>query len=240
MLPTDSAPTPRPGGWKTAGWLGGVIVAFAVVTGLAEWIAFLLELTPIGSALCVQVSIFLLPLAFAAADGGGVRSLGLAGSFHRRDIGIVLGLVFLHLVGSTVTSLYLTFLGVISTEGSPASGVFSTFGSLDLSQFVLIWIGMVFLSGMGEEMLFRGYLITRMEQRGLSATTCVVLSALLFGLVHWPGYGLWLALSKALWFGIPTGIYFWKRRSLWPLVAIHMVVNGVGFGLLYLVQRFAM
>lgn len=215
------------------------MVIFLLVTGAAEWLAFALRIPPPGSAFFVQIAIFALPLLFAAMDGGGIRSLGLAGSFRLRDLSIVVGLVLLHLVGSTLTSFYLTLSGALDSGTLPATGVLDSFGTFALGPFLLIWVGLVFLSGMGEEMLFRGYLITRLERQGFSATASVLVSALLFGLVHWPGYGLWLSLSKAFWFGIPAGLYFSRRRSLWPLVAMHMVVNGVGFGLLYAAQRLA-
>lgn len=237
MLETDPALTPRPTNGKPLAWLIGLLVAFPTITFLAGGLAHRLGLGLVGGILFQQGAILLLPLCFAALDGGGVRSLGLAGAFRLRDLPLIFGLVLLHLVGSAVTTFSLGRAGLSVVDAAPAVELFSLLGALDPRSFLLIWAGTVLLSGLGEEMLFRGYLITRLERQGLSVHASVLLSALLFGLAHWPGYGFWLSLSKGFWFGVPAGFLFARRRSLWPTVVMHMIVNGVGFGALYLVQR---
>jgi membrane protease YdiL (CAAX protease family) len=219
-------------------WLVGLVVAFFAIQFLASWIAFTMKLSPLASASVTQAGIMLVAFAFAVADGGGVRSLGLIAPWKGYDAAVIPGVLLLHIVGSIFTVVILIAAGLYNPEaGQGAVNTFSTFGDLDMGSMTLSALGLSLQAGIGEEVLFRGYLITRLERAGLKWWACILLSALVFGLVHVPGYGWAASLPKAIWLGIPTAAYFWFRRNLGPLMVAHTVLDFSLFMLLGLILR---
>ena len=73
-----------------------------------------------------------------------------------------------------------------------------------------------------EEVLFRGVILGGFLQR-YSPRKAILGSAVLFALAH---LNLW-QLVPALVLGLFTGWVFSRTRSLWPVLAIHMVHNAV-------------
>jgi membrane protease YdiL (CAAX protease family) len=73
-----------------------------------------------------------------------------------------------------------------------------------------------------EEMIYRGYAITRLRSR-FSLTAAILISCLFFGLLHW-GQGPWGILKTALAGGFFAGVYVW-RGSLWAPVVGHCLSN---------------
>ena len=109
-------------------------------------------------------------------------------------------------------------------------------GSLPM---LLLWLGIVWTAAaFGEEMFFRGFLITRASAlfRGvpLASAFAVLLPALLFGLGHFYYQGLrGLVMTTAI--GIAFGAAFLLlKRNLWPLVLVHGVIDTINFIALYL------
>jgi len=226
---------------RTLVWLGLMVAAFFVVPlGLSQ-LGLALHVAPLAATGFGQVGVLAVALFFAYADGGGIRSLGLSGKWLSYDAGVIAGVVAFHYFGSFVTGYALLATGVLKNEtvqNSGAGKLFSSLGNYAPGSFFLSMLALVILVGFAEEMLFRGYIITRLERLGVPAWGCILISALVFGLAHWPGYGLALSISKAFWLGIPTGAYFYYRRNLGPLVVAHAVIDFSGLGLAYIVTRF--
>ncbi len=64
-----------------------------------------------------------------------------------------------------------------------------------------------------------------------------VVTGILFGLAHW-GYGL--SFIPLIVLGIVLGLLYRATHSLWPCIAVHMVLNGtsmLGLGLGILIER---
>ena len=80
------------------------------------------------------------------------------------------------------------------------------------------------LAPISEELFFRGFLFAGLRQR-LSLWPAVVISGLLFGLVHAPS-GITTVIPLALLGGILAWFYAYNG-SLWPSVFMHMVNNGL-------------
>jgi membrane protease YdiL (CAAX protease family) len=224
--------------WKQVLWLVGMCAAFLGASYGAGLLARQLRLDILPSVSVGQLAIMLVPLVFAWADGGGFRNLGLIARWQAVDFGAMVGILAVHLIGSGITAVVLQAAGLLDTENMEAMTVFAEFGKMPAGSF----LGMAFLlalqAGLGEELLFRGYLVTRLERLGLGAWPCIILSGLIFGLIHVPsGYGFLPSLSKAIWFGIPTGAYFWYRRNLGPLVLVHFFVDFVSFMTLYMAMK---
>lgn len=103
----------------------------------------------------------------------------------------------------------------------------------NLQQY-LILIALSWISaGFGEEMFFRGFVITRLQTAfnptKLASAFAVLLAALLFGYVHFYYQGL-AGLVNASVIGLIFGTFFLLyKRNLWPLVLAHGFINSLGF-----------
>lgn len=224
--------------WRQAGWLGLMAVAFVAVSIAAELLTYWLKLPMLPGTAVLQGGILLVGLTFAWADGGGIRRLGLRGEWKGYDAAIIPGLIGINLVGSTITTLLLQGTDAMNMEDQPITHVLKDLTRYEPGEFLLIAAALMLLVGLAEELLFRGYLITRLERMGLSKWPCILISALIFGMIHLPGYNLAASVSKALWFGIPTAFFFWHRRNLGPLVIAHALMNFMGFVLVYVVLKY--
>jgi membrane protease YdiL (CAAX protease family) len=217
-----------------------MVAGFFVMNAIAHAISRRLHLAPLISASVVQLAIFLVAVIFALADGGGFRSLGVFTRWKPYDFAAVPGVIIVHVVGSIITYVLMAGTGTMSPDSMDVMSLFKEFGHLSFGQFAAIGGLLALQAGIGEELLFRGYLITRLERLGLGAFWCIVLSGMIFGLIHVPsGYGWIASISKGIWFGIPTGVYFWYRRNLGPLMAGHALMDFLGFVALYAMLKLA-
>lgn len=102
----------------------------------------------------------------------------------------------------------------------------------NVSELCIIIFVIVFMAGILEEMLFRGFLLVSLEQSG-DITKAVMLTAFVFSFFHyvwiiWP----W-AFIQILMLGVVLGVLAWKSDSIVPAVIIHMVNNAAKLIFLY-------
>jgi membrane protease YdiL (CAAX protease family) len=88
--------------------------------------------------------------------------------------------------------------------------------------FLIIVFSAVFLAAVCEEMLFRGFLQTSFEQ-SFDVTKAVMLTALLFGVVH---FNPWWTIQLII-FGVFLGVLSWKSKSIIPSMIVHGLNNGL-------------
>lgn len=142
-------------------------------------------------------------------------------------------LVFDNLVRSVTTPLIVTWTGAnphLDTQ---------TFAALrgDLSTFLIVIPSVWLFAALGEEFLFRGYLLTRLAEimgKGRIAwALAIVGQAAVFGLSHW--YQGPVGMVPIGLGAIVTGIAVtaWGR-NLWPAIVAHGLIDTLGFTLLYL------
>lgn len=81
---------------------------------------------------------------------------------------------------------------------------------------------------LSEELVFRKLAMRWLEQAGRTQTQILVISALLFSLIHW-GSGLGRLLSTFV-FGLIYMAAYLRLRRLWPLVLAHWFVDFAAFG----------
>ncbi len=76
-----------------------------------------------------------------------------------------------------------------------------------------------------EELLYRGYILNRVNER-YGRLWGILISSGLFTLMHAmnPGFGLTDALQCIL-FSILTGIYVFERGEIWGVIALHTIWN---------------
>ena len=80
--------------------------------------------------------------------------------------------------------------------------------------------------GFGEELLYRGYLITRLKQLFSSDFQVLILSSLIFGSVH--AYQGLPGMAMTALFGLAFGFLFMRTRTLWPLAVAHAGEDLIG------------
>lgn len=102
----------------------------------------------------------------------------------------------------------------------------------------LLWLGIVWTSAaFGEEMFFRGFLITRLEAvfRGIPIGTIlsVLIPALIFGYGHFYYQG-WSGLVMTGVIGLIFGSFFLiYKHNLWPLIIFHGLFDTLGMTAMY-------
>ncbi len=123
---------------------------------------------------------------------------------------------------------------------TPPSGVEERFGNVEGNlALYLLWLGIVWTAAaFGEEMFFRGYLVTRLtslfEGAPLGALLAVALSALLFGSGHIYYQGLrGFIITGAIGVALGTAFLLMKR-NLWPLVILHGAIDTATFTVTFL------
>lgn len=127
-------------------------------------------------------------------------------------------------------------MGLTRTD---TGGVEARWGSVEGNlPMLLLWLAIVWTSAaFGEEMFFRGFMVTRLAD-GLAGVPgrlaiAVILPALIFGYGHYYYQGLFGLVMTGL-IGLAFGIAFLLlRRNLWPLVLIHGVIDTLNFVALY-------
>ena len=94
----------------------------------------------------------------------------------------------------------------------------------------LILAAVSLIVGFGEELVFRGYILSRWRAMSGSATQAVAVSAILFAIVH-AYQGLTGILHAAL-LGFIYGLAFLYMRRLWPLVIAHALMDFISLSAL--------
>ena len=130
-------------------------------------------------------------------------------------------------------------LGFWDADAEPV-GVADRFAGIEGNLSVyLTWMAVIWTSAaFGEEMFFRGFLITRFERvvAGIpfAVGAAVILAALIFGAGHFYYQGIrGLVVVAAI--GVVIGsLFLLYKRNLWPLILAHGLVDTLGMTARYL------
>lgn len=120
---------------------------------------------------------------------------------------------------------------------------FARFGFLKNAPMLSDWslfriaaaLGVGITAGFGEEVMFRGFVMTQARDAGLPTWLQVVLAAVLFGMAHggWGALGshfdlggaIGATVSTAILGAVLAGVYLLGRRSLMPVVFAHAMID---------------
>jgi membrane protease YdiL (CAAX protease family) len=124
--------------------------------------------------------------------------------------------------------------------GTPEGPDMSKYNYLQGNTMMLVisLIGSYIVATFGEEVVYRGFLITRLEElfglsKSLSLIAALVLSSIIFGLAHFE-WGL-TGMVQTTGMGAALGIsYLLVRRQLWPLILAHGYMDTILMVQLYL------
>ncbi|MBX3478473.1 MAG: CPBP family intramembrane metalloprotease [Brevundimonas sp.] len=103
----------------------------------------------------------------------------------------------------------------------------------------LMWLAIVWTAAaFGEEMFFRGYLISRLREvfpgHRLGAIPAVIIPALIFGYGHFYYQGLRGAVVTGA-IGLAFGTMFLLfKRNLWPLILLHGLIDTLTFTAIFM------
>lgn len=91
-----------------------------------------------------------------------------------------------------------------------------------LGDWLILIVAAVFLAGLFEEMLFRGFLQNALEEK-MDITRAVLATAFIFSLFHINPW--WLVQIVLL--GVILGVMAWKSNSIFPSALVHGINNGI-------------
>ncbi len=97
---------------------------------------------------------------------------------------------------------------------------------------VVVFIGLVVLPPLTEEILMRGFLFTGLKSK-LPVITAAIVTSILFAAAHLqPGSGAPLLWAAAVDTFVLSMVLVWLRQKtgrLWASIALHMLKNGIAF-----------
>jgi len=89
----------------------------------------------------------------------------------------------------------------------------------------LLWLGLSITAAIGEETIFRGYILTRLYRAFGCWTPAVALSVTGFGLAHL--YQGWVGVILTAAYGLLFSLVYIRRQSLWPCIVAHFLQDAI-------------
>lgn len=91
---------------------------------------------------------------------------------------------------------------------------------------VLVFVALVVVTPLAEEILFRGFIYSRLRHYGVGVVVSAVLTSVLFGLVHqqWN-----VALDTFLLSLVMIYVMEFRKRNLWVAIGMHSIKNCIAF-----------
>lgn len=161
-------------------------------------------------------------LAFLAHRKGG----GFLAAFGLRRPKLIMSTLMTFAALLSVWSFSLLYRAIALQLGwsppvSDSPSLTVLFGS-DATGLLLTVLMVVLVGPFVEELLFRGVLLTALDER-LGGVVAILLSAPVFAILH----GSVWSFVPLTFLGIALGWLTVSRRSLWPAVVLHAAYNGV-------------
>jgi len=147
-----------------------------------------------------------------------LRSIGIK-SMEKIDFFYGFIILFIQLALLFFTDFFVNLLGLTS-QSAETSRV------LLLPIYLQLFI--VITAGITEEIIFRGYLIERLNLLSKNLIISGIISYILFVIFHIPFWGLGGAIQIAFW-TIPITIYYIKRRNLTTCILVHLAYDATIF-----------
>lgn len=214
------------------------IVAVLAIMSATKWIADSFQIIGAGSIAMwagILVSIF-----FMKRRGLNLFSLGLKLPKGRREwifnlslalVGIIMVILFMVFILDPI----ITKLGIETPPDSHDRFAFFLGKPILFISYIIlvVWFG----AALGEELLFRGFILNRLSDlfgtNKLGWSLALFLHAILFGTLHaYQGIpGIIGTAIVALIFG---AIYLLAKRSFFPLILAHGIINTISLSAYYL------
>jgi membrane protease YdiL (CAAX protease family) len=208
-------------------WLMGVIPQALGVTPVA--LPPVLDLLPIG-----HIAVVVVVAAALWACRRSFRGYLALEPLQWRDVGRGIGYGLLgYVVMWVVTGLVALLVSALGVAVSPPALPIleMPFNAQVLPILVSLWVGMVIAAPIAEEILYRGLLYRGLAASRLGVPGAIVLTSVLFGLLHYPGFG-WPRVVITGVFGLVVGWVRWRTASTSVSIVAHATTNLVGITIL--------
>lgn len=196
--------------------------------------------TTIGAALgyCIALVIAIGLKPLITKQKPDKKTLGISRLPSWMDIGLgILSVLPYYLLAGVVVWLGISVLKVIDPSVGQQIAFTSVYARID---YAVAFITFVVLAPLAEELLFRGYLLGGLSEKG-SRWLAVIVTAVVFGLLHAPGFtesGIvwqWGAAADTFALGIIAGSLRVVTKNIWAGVILHAIKNAVAFYFLFIV-----
>jgi membrane protease YdiL (CAAX protease family) len=131
---------------------------------------------------------------------------------------------------------------MVNVVGRPQSADMTQYNYLqgNLSLLLVSLAGVYIVSSFGEEVIYRGFLMTRLERifggnTRSAAIFALATSSIIFGLAHYKWGAMGIVQSTCMGFAMGASFLLVKRR-LWPLILAHALMDTLLLVPLYLAQ----
>ncbi|UCE12360.1 MAG: CPBP family intramembrane metalloprotease, partial [Candidatus Heimdallarchaeota archaeon] len=228
--------------------LSGTIAVFALVTALIAEIFVItsdadITLINLLVNLIAQISSIAIFLVFHQSKRVEPEEKDIPLGNHWLTTYLVYSLILVVTFLTAFIDSFLESLGL--PEKSPYEAIEPTLDLIDNPLFYILFFGtLVFGAAIWEELVFRRAFIPFLERRGMGTFWVLLVSSLLFSLMHTPTDLLSGSIRFAIihFFNTFTGgfalgfLYMRTRKIIWPII-LHGVINGVaGVGMVGIVR----
>ena len=156
-------------------------------------------------------------------EGASRKILGLERSPRWSDIGWgIVGLIAAF-VGAVIVLWLTPYLMPWVNVSEPQNLGVSPLGSGP--EMALVFLVLVVVGPIIEEVVFRGYLYGRLRQQRIAFWPTTLIVSALFALAHWQ----WNVALDVFVLSIIMCVLRQKTGSLWPSIVVHMLKNGIAF-----------
>ncbi|MEG1886796.1 MAG: type II CAAX endopeptidase family protein [Oscillospiraceae bacterium] len=166
------------------------------------------------------ISVILMTIPFIILTKSSNISLSSAVSLKKVSYGLLFALVAIafgfNAIGNIATNLFASAMGAVGI--TPVAPPFDL--SNDLMGFLLSIVCIGVFPALVEEFAFRGVILSILKKR-FSPTSSIIISAVVFGLVH----GNLVQIPFALLMGLAFGYITVYSGSLWPAIIAHFLNN---------------
>ena len=208
--------------WTVREVLFGILAA-VLLSGGVIWIAF--QWPNSGSFVMAAYELaYLLPvIVILLVKKAKLESVGLR-PFSLKNLAIGCGLLVGTYTIILVHNLLLMSFG-IAPQGETLTELFGHeyFG-------MLVFVGVI-IAPLVEEIFFRGFVFSGLLQK-YNWKTATFLSSALFAVAHFQ----LVALIPTFLMGVVFSYLFYRSKSIWPGIILHLVVNSFAFGTVYFVS----
>lgn len=183
-----------------------------------------------GVLYVIALAIVVVPLVLLRGKTYVKRILGIHKGSNRSVLWLPFVLWLAYMLVTIIVAAITSNLSFVDSDQA------QDIGFQDISvlyEYILVFIALVILPPIAEELLFRGYLFGRIRERfGFWLTTIVV--SIVFGIVHlqW-NVGIDVAVLSIFLCYLRE-----KTGTIWASMVLHAIKNGVAYVLLFIAPLF--
>ena len=235
--------------WVLVVFIGAQFLAALLLIGAARlWPVIaglnLAVLTTVSAAVSYVIAItVVLAVQRIRQEKESWGALGLKRSLSWSDIAIgLLSILPYYLVSYLVVTLLsgaFHFVDPTQAQDIPFENLVQRY------EYIVSFLALVVLAPIAEELMFRGYFLGKMSEM-INKWAAVVITALIFGLLHLPGAVTgnsitlqWAVAADTFALGLVLGALRIWTGSIWAGILLHMLKNAIAYFILFVYPNLA-